>query len=200
MQRRDFCRNLWRKSNGVTGGYKGEGYFRLGIDIQQMIHVGVDEAAYDRGRQTQGSGDGEKVGEHSPVVPAEVAVGARLILPGIAPVSACANDSEWCVCDSTFSACGFKQDTPIISRAQAAQTEFGGSEVVDTRRQVAQVAANQIKLHLVERSGAGCRAKVEFMPGIAPLSGNEFYFRAAACTGALYEVELYLICCDLSNL
>jgi SagB-type dehydrogenase family enzyme len=30
--------------------------------------------------------------------------------------------------------------------------------------------------------------------------GREFYFRAAACTGALYEVELYLICGDLSNL
>src|SRR5260370_34760208 len=30
--------------------------------------------------------------------------------------------------------------------------------------------------------------------------GHEFYFRAAACTGALYEVELYLICGDLSNL
>jgi SagB-type dehydrogenase family enzyme len=31
-------------------------------------------------------------------------------------------------------------------------------------------------------------------------SGGEIYFRAAACTGALYEVELYLVCGDLSNL
>ncbi len=31
-------------------------------------------------------------------------------------------------------------------------------------------------------------------------SGGEIYFRAAACTGALYEVELYLICGDLANL
>src|SRR6266851_4543933 len=30
--------------------------------------------------------------------------------------------------------------------------------------------------------------------------GREFYFRAAACTGALYEVELYLVCGDLENL
>jgi SagB-type dehydrogenase family enzyme len=28
-------------------------------------------------------------------------------------------------------------------------------------------------------------------------SGGEIYFRAAACTGALYEVELYLVCGDL---
>jgi SagB-type dehydrogenase family enzyme len=31
-------------------------------------------------------------------------------------------------------------------------------------------------------------------------SGGEIYFRAAACTGALYEVELYLVCGDLLNL
>src|SRR6202795_1829096 len=31
-------------------------------------------------------------------------------------------------------------------------------------------------------------------------SGAEIYFRAAACTGALYEVELYLVCGDLANL
>ena len=29
---------------------------------------------------------------------------------------------------------------------------------------------------------------------------GETYFRAAACTGALYEVELYLVCGDLANL
>jgi SagB-type dehydrogenase family enzyme len=31
-------------------------------------------------------------------------------------------------------------------------------------------------------------------------SGGEIYFRAAACTGALYEVELYLICGNLTHL
>jgi SagB-type dehydrogenase family enzyme len=30
--------------------------------------------------------------------------------------------------------------------------------------------------------------------------GGEIYFRAAACTGALYEVELYLVCSDLNGL
>jgi SagB-type dehydrogenase family enzyme len=30
--------------------------------------------------------------------------------------------------------------------------------------------------------------------------GGEIYFRAAACTGALYEVELYLVCGDLVDL
>jgi len=31
-------------------------------------------------------------------------------------------------------------------------------------------------------------------------SGGEIYFRAAACTGALYEVELYLVCAGLAGL
>ncbi len=30
--------------------------------------------------------------------------------------------------------------------------------------------------------------------------GGEIYFRAAACTGALYEIELYLVCGDLPHL
>jgi hypothetical protein len=30
--------------------------------------------------------------------------------------------------------------------------------------------------------------------------GGEIYFRAAACTGALYEIELYVVTCDLSGL
>jgi len=30
--------------------------------------------------------------------------------------------------------------------------------------------------------------------------GGEIYFRAAACTGALYEIELYLVCGDLPKL
>jgi SagB-type dehydrogenase family enzyme len=30
--------------------------------------------------------------------------------------------------------------------------------------------------------------------------GGEIYFRAASCTGALYEIELYVVCGDLGNL
>lgn len=33
-----------------------------------------------------------------------------------------------------------------------------------------------------------------------PYPGGTIYFRAAACTGALYEVELYLVCGDLTGL
>ncbi len=160
MQRRYFCRRWWQESGGVTESYKGEGHFTLGIDIQQAVHVGVHEAAHDPGGQTQGGGDGEQVGEERPVVPAEMAVGAGLIFPGVAPVGAGANDGEWRVCDRRFPAGGFDEDAPIVSRAQPAQAELGRSKVIDAGRQVRKVAANQIQLDFVERSRASCRAKV----------------------------------------
>ena len=37
-------------------------------------------------------------------------------------------------------------------------------------------------------------------PGRESIPDGEIYFRAAACTGALYEVELYLVCGDLTDL
>ena len=33
-----------------------------------------------------------------------------------------------------------------------------------------------------------------------PYAGGELYFRAAACTGALYHIDLYLVCGDLPGL
>ena len=33
-----------------------------------------------------------------------------------------------------------------------------------------------------------------------PYPGGEIFFRAASCTGALYEIELYIVCCDLPGL
>jgi SagB-type dehydrogenase family enzyme len=65
-------------------------------------------------------------------------------------------------------------------------------------------------------SGAGAPIEGERIPGVRDLarilyfsagitkkktySGGEIYFRAASCTGALYEIELYLVCGDLPDL
>jgi hypothetical protein len=74
--------------------------------------------------------------------------------------------------DGGFTASGFEQDAAIISGAQSAQAELGGGEVIDAGLQVREVAANQIKLDLVERSGAGCSAKVNLAARIVPLAGD----------------------------
>ncbi|NDQ57765.1 MAG: SagB/ThcOx family dehydrogenase [Acidipila sp.] len=59
-------------------------------------------------------------------------------------------------------------------------------------------------------SGANTLLDLETVAGLLYLSagitrkrshpGGEIYFRAAACTGALYEVELYLVCGELADL
>ena len=99
-----------------------------------------------------------------------MAVGAVLIFPSIAPVRAGANDGKRRVGNGGFTAGGFKQEAAIIPGAQSAQAELGGREVIDAGRQVGQVAANQIKLDLVERSGTGGSAKVDLAARIIPLS------------------------------
>jgi len=61
----------------------------------------------------------------------------------------------------------------------------------------------------VEQRGAGipdvpALAAILFLSaGITkrrPYPGGEIYFRAAACTGALYHIDLYLVCGDLPGL
>ncbi|MFI5057431.1 MAG: SagB/ThcOx family dehydrogenase [Candidatus Acidiferrales bacterium] len=60
------------------------------------------------------------------------------------------------------------------------------------------------------RTGANAAPDLEALAQLLYLSagitrhrkypGGEIYFRAAACTGALYEVELYVVCGDLAGL
>ncbi len=101
-----------------------------------------------------------------------MAVGAVLILPGVTPVGASADDGQRSVSDRGFGGCGLNQDAAIVSGAQAAQAEFGGGEVIDARFEVGEIAANQIELDLVERSGAGGGAKVDLAAGIFSVPGD----------------------------
>ncbi len=143
-----------------------------GIDIQKAIDAGVHEAANHAGWQTQASGDGEQVGEQRAVVPAEMAVGAGLILPSVAPVGAGANDGERGMGDGGFATGRFQQRAAMVSGPKTAQAELGGGEVIDAGIEVGETAANQIKLDFVERAGTSGGAKVEFSAGIFPFAGD----------------------------
>src|ERR1700682_60836 len=111
--------------------HERESHLALRIYIEQAIHGVVYESAYYFCRQAQRGADGQKVGEQGAVVPAEVAVGTVLILPGVAPVGGGADDGQRSVSDGWFGSRGFDQDAAIVSGAQAAQTELGGGEVID---------------------------------------------------------------------
>ncbi len=68
-----------------------------------------------------------------------------------------------------FTAGSFKQDATKISGAQSAQSDLCRRKVIDASLQVGKVAANQIKLDLIERSGTGRGAKVDLATGILPV-------------------------------
>src|ERR1700680_4800265 len=97
-ERRDRCRLLRRQRGDVAERHKREHDLALRIDIEERIYLVVHKTAYYLGGQTLRGADGQEVGEERAVVPTEVAVGAVLILPGIAPVSTGADDGERCVC------------------------------------------------------------------------------------------------------
>src|SRR5256885_12071976 len=101
-----------------------------------------------------------------------MSIGAGLILPGVAPVSASANDGEWRMGDGGFAASSFEEDAAIVSGAQQAQAEFGGGEMIDPRIQVGEATANQIKLDFVECAGASGSTKKNLASGILSLAGN----------------------------
>ena len=154
--------------------HQGKSHLALSIDIEQGIDRVVHKTAHHFGRQTQRRGDGQQVGEQGAVVPAEMAVGAVLILPGVAPVRASADDGQRSLGDCGFGGGGLDQDAAIVSGAQFAQAELGGGEVIDAGFEIVRqkIAADQIEFDLVKRSGASGGAKVDFAAGVFSVPGD----------------------------
>ena len=63
-----------------------------GIEIEYAIHIGVHEPEHDLGRQPRSRRNGQHIRQQGAVVPTEMAIGARLILPGVPPVCSGADD------------------------------------------------------------------------------------------------------------
>src|SRR5437660_1320481 len=102
-KRGDFTGRLRRESRDVAKGHERKGHLALRINIQQAIDLRILEAAHDLCRQSQGRRNREKIGQHSAVVPAEMAIGTRLIFPSIAPIDAGAGDNYRCVSNGGLS-------------------------------------------------------------------------------------------------
>ena len=171
-KRRDGYWRLCRECGGMAEGYEGKSHLALRIDVEQAIHGVIDESANHFGREAQGRADRQKVAEKGAVVPAEVAVGAVLILPGVAPVGGGADDGQWGVSDGGLRGRGFDQDAAIVSGAKLAQAEFGGGKVIDAGFEVGEVPADQVELDLVQCSRAGSGAKVDFASRIFSVPGD----------------------------
>ncbi len=101
-----------------------------------------------------------------------MAVGAVLILPGVAPVGGGADDGQRGVSDRGFGSRGLDEHAAIVSDAKLTQAELGGGEVIDAGFEVGEIAADQVELDFIERSGAGSGAKVDFAAGIFSVPGD----------------------------
>ena len=66
------------------------------------------------------------------------------------------------------------------------------------------VGAEPLVPHAESMPDLGTLARLLYLSGgitkRKPYAGGELYFRAAACTGALYHIDLYLVCGDLPGL
>src|SRR5207244_2432793 len=171
-ERGDVTRRLRRESRDVAKGHERKDHLALRINVQQAIDLRILEAANDLCRQSQGCRDREKIGQHSAVVPAEMAIGARLIFPSIAPVDAGAGDNYRRVSNGGLIRGRFNWHSAIICNAQPAQTELRRSKVIETGLEIRQVTANQIQLDFVKRAGAGRGAKVNLATRILSLPSD----------------------------
>src|SRR5690349_11356020 len=120
MESRELGRWLLRQSCDMAEGYERKGNLTLWIDIQQSVHICVQESADQLGRHSKSRGDREQVGEKGAIIPAKVSIGSGLIFPGIAPVGAGTNDGEWGMDNCCFIPGSLTQPTAIVSIPQFA--------------------------------------------------------------------------------
>src|SRR5262249_15043224 len=126
------------------------------IEIQQPVHLIVYKSHDDSGRQVKRGGSCEQVSQQRTVVPAEMAICARPIFPGITPVDCRADQGSGGGRNRRLEPSCSGKRAAIVSCTQAAEREIAGIEVIDACLKVRKVAAYQVQLDLVECSGAGC--------------------------------------------
>ena len=95
-----------------------------------------------------------------------------MILPRVAPVRARADKQSRGAGHRRFLTTGLDEYLPIISRAEAAQGEVVGAEMVNSSRQVGELPTHQIEVDMVEGAGAGCGAKIHLPASVCPAFGD----------------------------
>ena len=101
-----------------------------------------------------------------------MAIGARLVFPGVAPPRACQNQYHRRFGHGGVCAACIDEGLPVITGPQQAHREVLGMELVDTRRQLLQVGADHVDLDVVERTGTRCSAEQDLAARIAPTLGD----------------------------
>src|SRR6266511_2718749 len=121
------------------------------IEPQQTVDLAVHESRQHARGEPEAAGDGEEVSEHRPGVPEEVAVGARLVLPGVAPVDPGEQDGRGAARDRVVAG-SRRERLANVAGAQAAKGKVAGTEVIQARVEPRDLTNSHIHLGLVERA------------------------------------------------
>ena len=101
-----------------------------------------------------------------------MAIGARLVLPGVPPVCSGADDGRGRVSHRGFHRRRLSQVSAKITFSQKPQRYIRRIEVIHAGVQARETASHDIQLDLVEGSGAGCGAKIDFSAWRFTVFGN----------------------------
>jgi len=152
--------------------YEAQGNLTPRIEIQQAVHLGVHEPEHDLGRQPRSCRNGQQICQQGAAVPTEMAIGAGLVFPGVSPIRSRADDRSGRSCHRRFHRGRLRQISAKITLSQKPQSHVRRVEVIYARVQAREVASHDIQFDLVESSGAGCGAKVDYSPRMFSLLGN----------------------------
>ena len=152
--------------------HQHQGRLLLRIDVEQPVDGFVGIAGHQRGRELQGRRLRQKIGRHAARIPPGMAIGTRLILPGVAPPRARQHQHHRRVGHGGVRAARLDQDLPAIARPQQAHRGVLRLELIDAGRQVFQVGADHVDLDVVERAGARRTAEQHLAARMAPPLGD----------------------------
>ena len=152
--------------------HQHQGRLLLRIDVQQPVDRFVGIAGHQRGRELQSCRLRQEVGRHAARIPPGVAIGTRLILPGVAPPCARQHQHHRRFGHGGVRAARVDEDLPAIVSPQQAQRGVLRLELIDAGRQVFEVGADHVDLDVVERAGARRTAEQHLAARMAPPLGD----------------------------
>ena len=101
-----------------------------------------------------------------------MAIGTRLVLPGVAPPRACQDQHHRRFGHGSERAARVDEDLAVVTGPQKAHREVFRLELINTCRQLFQVGADDVDLDVVERTGARRTAEQDLAARNAPTLGD----------------------------
>ena len=181
VPRERLCRKSERGNPGrgrcasrpaTSDRHQHQGCLLFGIDIEQPVDGFVGITGHQRGRECQGHRLRQEVGRHAARVPPGVAIGTRLVFPGVAPPRARQNQHRRRFDHGAVRAARVDENLPVVTDPQQAQREVFRLELIDTCRQFFQIGADHVDLDVVERAGTRGAAEQDLAARNAPPLGD----------------------------